>query len=81
MAQRFQPIKDNPEQPEFVKKVESAVGPRKIIACPWNCDDGYRGGDACNRCGKTGSGFRYQGKFYPNTVEGWSDAWNAVNAK
>lgn len=58
----------------LIAQVEAIVGPRKIISCPWHCDDGYRGCDACNRCHKTGSGFRVAGKFYPNSEEGWRSA-------
>lgn len=58
----------------LIAELESIAGTIKVIPCPWYCDGGFRGCDACNRCGKTGSGFRYAGKFYPNTEEGWRSA-------
>lgn len=59
---------------ELIEKLESKVGPRKIVSCPKYCDDGMRGCDACNYCGTTGSGFYLAGKFFANTEEGWTAA-------
>lgn len=69
------------DTPEFVTKLEAKVGKRKIIPCPWHCDDGMRGMDACNHCHKTGSGFRFNKKFYPNSERGWREAWNAAKSE
>lgn len=67
--------------PTLINILESALGHEvKIISCPKHCDWGYRGVDACNTCGTTGTGFRVKGKFYPNTEEGFEQALDALAA-
>ena len=59
----------------LIAELETVIGHSvKIVSCPWSCDNGWRGCDACNRCGTTGSGFRLAGSFYPNTEEGFRSA-------
>lgn len=65
---------------QLIKDVELVVGVRKIMPCPWHCDGGWRGMDACNRCGTTGTVFRLFGRVYPNTERGWQAAREVVNA-
>jgi hypothetical protein len=52
----------------------------RIVPCPRSCHGGRRGMDNCNTCGCTGSGIRYGGKFYPNTEEGFRDAFKVYSA-
>lgn len=64
----------------LIEKVEAIVGPVMALGCPRYCDDGYRGCDACNTCGKTGSVIRIAGKMYPNSEEGWEAALTALRS-
>jgi len=70
----------NADAKPLVKELEAIVGPVRVLGCPRYCDDGWRGCDACNTCGKTGSVIRVRGKIYPNSEEGWRDALAAVRA-
>jgi hypothetical protein len=47
----------------------------RVVACPRHCHNGHHGMDNCNTCGCTGSGIRYGDKFYPNTEEGFREAF------
>lgn len=68
-----------PADGPLIVELETLIGRQvAIIGCPWSCDDGWRGCDACNRCGMTGSGFRLYGSFYPNTEDGFRDAIHAL---
>lgn len=69
------------ENGSLVAALEALAGVRRIVACPWFCDAGWRGCDACNRCGRTGTGFYLGGTFYPNTERGWRDALAAAKAR
>jgi hypothetical protein len=65
----------------LVSELEALIGrPVLIVGCPWSCDDGWRGCDACNRCGTTGSGFRFASAFYPNTEDGFRRAIETAKA-
>lgn len=50
----------------------------KPVGCPRFCFQGHHGGDWCNTCGGTGSGFRVRKAFYPNNRTGYIDACAAA---
>ena len=46
----------------------------KAIPCQCSCFGGMRGNQTCHCCDGTGSQFVANGKYFPNTKEGWDKA-------
>ena len=64
---------------DYIKALEDLVGSIQIVPCPRHCISGHIGMDNCNTCGVTGSGFRMFSRFFPNTEEGWKEAYEQAS--